>query len=101
LRHEHDWCLNCRKHRQEQVEQDVRIRVEALSDARQQHRVQDYPSKQNSDEQRNKGPRPAETRHGVGSPLTEGHRLIVLNRHVARHRATAGGFTNHVLAARV
>ena len=83
LRHHDDRRLNGGQHRQEQVEQDVRVRIET---ARQHDGVQNYPNNKDCGEYHQERPRAAEACHLVGQPFAKRIASVRLDINVAGNR---------------
>src|ERR1019366_1586175 len=66
-------CLDASEHREEQVQQDVWVRVERLvmKDALQKQRVDDSPGNHDGKERKYEGPRAHHVAHPIGCSLSE------------------------------
>jgi hypothetical protein len=71
LRHQDDGCLDGRQHWQQQVQQNVRIRIENVALPGQNERVQTNPDDQDGGKDANELPGAAEPCNGIGDPLAE------------------------------
>jgi hypothetical protein len=69
-------CLQCRQHREHQVEEDVRVGIERRGVPRQDDAVETGPRDQGAEKQDDERPGPAEPRDAIGEAIAEGLLLV-------------------------
>src|SRR5664280_1305473 len=74
-------CLDTSEHRQEQVQQYIRVGVEGLvvNDSLEEVRVAGRPENHDAEEREDEGPGPHDVAHAVGGALAQGQILLMSN----------------------